>query len=282
VDGVSYLYRQAASFIMVFFHDTKEMTQQPKPLSANTLSPIVAGAIGGSGTRVLTQILCMCGIDMGCSLDSKTWDSLPLREYLATEFSKLAIGCMKHEPDLSLPTISRLRTAIQKHRGSAEADTRWGWKNPRSMWLIPFFAHCFPDMFFILLVRDGRDIALSRNKFLLRSSGKQLLWDASYPSEELFQLALWEKGNRCAIQNGQSMLGERFIIVRYEDLCSQPLQTIDRLLASLKINHSSCSTKQLLKIIEPSRSIGRGEILTREKVIPESTMELLRDLGYTT
>ena len=48
-------------------------------------------------------------------------------------------------------------------------------KNPRSMFLLPFFDSYFPALKFIHIVRDGRDMAYSKNQNQLHKHGSTLL-----------------------------------------------------------------------------------------------------------
>lgn len=247
--------------------------------SENNNSPVAIGAIGGSGTRLLSHILSRIGVHMGSSVDPKTWDSLPIREYLGSEFPRLVDSCFTGIIDQTPTAKERFLAAIQKHKASIGADSRWGWKNPRNMWLIPFFAQLFPKMFFILLVRDGRDVALSSNRFLLRTAGHILLAGESYPNKDMAQLALWEKGMRFAMKSGASLLGERFIVIRYEDLCFQPTSTLELLFKFLKVDYSLELLSLLSHTIKPSAGIGRGTSLPRQ-MIPPSTIDVLESLQY--
>ena len=61
-------------------------------------------------------------------------------------------------------------------RQHAEADGRpWGWKEPRSVYLLPFLAAELPGLRFLHVVRDGRDMAFSENQVQLRKHGDAVL-----------------------------------------------------------------------------------------------------------
>jgi len=161
-----------------------------------------------------------------------------------------------------------------------ESALRWGWKNPRNMWLLPFYYHFFPQMYFVLLVRDGRDVALSSNTFLLRTAGNFLLDSHAYADNDIAQLALWEKGVRFAMETGQSLLDDRFVVIRYEDLCTQPACTLQYLFDSLHIDYTQEFLMHSAKSIKPSVGIGRGADMHKER-IPPSARSLLCTLRYT-
>jgi hypothetical protein len=89
--------------------------------------PVVIGALGGSGTRVVTRILRDAGRWMGGKLSASFEDSLPMRSFLHKWFDPLLVG------DASPQLIENARTgfshAIAEHRqGIAHEGAPWGWK----------------------------------------------------------------------------------------------------------------------------------------------------------
>jgi Sulfotransferase family len=103
----------------------------------------------------------------------------------------------------------------------------WGWKAPRSVYLLPFLHGQFPNLKFIHVIRDGRDMALSGNQNQLNKHGAAVLgW-----SERLFRskpersILLWERVNLHAAEFGESKLHQDYLRVRFEDLCEKPVET---------------------------------------------------------
>jgi hypothetical protein len=69
-----------------------------------------------------------------------------------------------------------LRIALALHRGGIpDPEMPWAVKNPRLMLVLPFLWQEFPQLRFIHLVRDGRDMAFSRNQFQLKDFGNSVL-----------------------------------------------------------------------------------------------------------
>src|SRR5207244_4887745 len=118
--------------------------------------PVVIGAVGGSGTRILAQVLRKAGWFMGQRVDSRNEDSLPIAWFLTKWLKSL------HDfPNVDSHTLSKATSdfdrMVQVHRrGIPSWDAPWGWKNPRSMWLLPFLVDRFPQMKFIHMIREDR------------------------------------------------------------------------------------------------------------------------------
>lgn len=254
-------------------------TNRPLEPLTDIPGPVVIGAVGGSGTRIVSEILTNAGIDMGRHVDARTRDSLPMREFLEWGFEPLVARSFARSAELPERLAEGLLTAIKRHRRGMTAAAPWGWKNPRTMWLIPILARVFPDLRFILLARDGRDVALSDNRFLLKTAGSFLLAGESHPSEQHAQLALWEKGTRWALETGAEYLADRFYLLRYEDLCAAPRDALERLFTFLDRPEAAALAEQQAAHIRPSPGIGRGKDAAPVADI-RGARELLRQLGY--
>src|SRR5439155_21662541 len=118
-------------------------------------------------------------------------------------------------------------------RGISSPDARWGWKNPRSLWLVPFLVERFPELKFVHMVRDARDIMLSENIYFLRQNGHWLLGPDWWQNLEAAALELWRTSIKRALEFALHDLKDRYHKVRYEDLCQRPAETVTRLLEFL-------------------------------------------------
>ncbi len=198
-----------------------------------TIPPVVIGAVGGSGTRALTQVLRKAGWFMGHRVDSRNEDSLPMACFL-TKWLKT----LHNFPNVDSCTLTKARSdfdrMVQVHRrGIPSWDTPWGWKNPRTMWLLPFLIDRFPQMKFIHMIRDARDMMLSDNTHFLKDHGYWVLGSEWWRDLHAAQLELWRWGNKRAAEFGDRYLGDRYHMIRYEDLCQKPAETVTCLLEFL-------------------------------------------------
>jgi hypothetical protein len=151
----------------------------------------------------------------------------------------------------------RLEDAVRAHCGPlATAPSAWGWKVPRSIFLLPFLDEQFPAMRFVHVVRDGRDMAFSDNQGQLRSYGSGILesdelgWDVPQRS-----MALWSRVNLAAADYGEQTMRERYLRLRLEDLCLDPKQSVARLLGFLQLDADASLIAQV-EVERPS-SLGR-------------------------
>ncbi len=186
------------------FQLNRSTTRLPPLDPSRMAQPVIVAALGGSGTRVIVELLTESGVFMGGANDPRTRDSLYLRRFLDAHFDRLAL-----DPEQDDEAASRdLDWAIRGHRvGIPNEGDAWGWKNPRSMWLLPYLVKHFPGLRFIHLVRDGRDLALSGNQFLLGRHGHQILGDRWTGDPVRDQFELWALGNTRAADACARFLG---------------------------------------------------------------------------
>jgi hypothetical protein len=220
-----------------------------------TVAPVVIGAVGGSGTRALVQVLRRAGWFMGERVDSRNQDSLPVACFLTKWLRRLT-----NFPNIDDEVLAKARSdferALHIHRtGISSPDACWGWKNPRSVWLIPFLADRFPQMRFIHMVRDARDMAVSQNRSFLKDHGHWLLGSDWWRDIPMAQCRVWRLSNNRALEFAQQHLGERYQIIRYEDLCQKPAETVSRLLGFLGV--PEMNVEPLIKGIRNVGNIGR-------------------------
>lgn len=206
-------------------------------------APVVVGGVGGSGTRLVVQLLCDLGVAMGMHCNA-AGDAMPFVPVYENHINAYLGGRLQPED-----FANALLEAIKAHRGNNGASAIWGWKNPRSIYLLPLLDAIFKDMVFIHVVRDGMAMATSANQAQLTKHGPYLIPEhlRSLPAAER-SLLLWSIVNGAAADYGQHM-HKRYLRLRYEDICDDPSAALAGIASMLGVNHGGpCSVK-----IEPIR-----------------------------
>ena len=189
------------------------------------LGPVVIGATGGSGTRVVARIARRGGVFLGADLN-RSEDALDF-----AAFSDRWINTLEQsEPPRE--AVAELRALVARQQAEA-AGRPWGWKEPRSLYLLPFLDRELPGLRFLHLVRDGRDMAFSSNQVQLRKHGDAVLGAPTGEPGPVRSIALWSEVNLRAARHAEQALGERYLRVRFEDLCAEPAATTATILAFL-------------------------------------------------
>ena len=204
----------------------------PVPLEAMVPGPNVIGATGGSGTRVVARIVRSAGMFIGTDLNDSE-DSLRFGDYSDQWINRFIAQPPPDLPgDLESEMDNSLEEAIRGHLSSIGAESvAWGWKEPRSIYLLPFFHSRFPALKFLHVVRDGRDMALSSNQNQLRKHGAALLAATELATDRPGQsIALWNRINLLRADYGENQLRDHYLRIRFEDLCSDPVPVIRQIL----------------------------------------------------
>lgn len=230
-------------------------------------SPIVIGAMGGSGTRVIARLVQEAGVFLGTNrnhaedaMDFVEFYDRWINRYLGREIEPLS------EAEQAV-MASEFHDCVARHRAAIPApDLDWGWKEPRSIYLVPFFREHFPSMKFIHVIRDGRDMAFSGNQNQLRKHGEAVLGPASDAMPQPLRAAiLWSRINRAAADYGEAVLRERYLRVRFEDVCQDPKRAME--LIYVFLGRRGADVSSALEVVSPPESIGRWRVCRDPELI---------------
>lgn len=282
------------------------------------------GGAGGSGTRVVAQILLELGYYLGYDLNAANdnlWFTLLFKRpqwytrncgsnsviyhSLAT-FKKI----MQREPGLATRdvvvvaeaaiemmlrgghdrrgygkgtwSLKRIAKMIAAQRIDLRVYSGWGWKEPNSYIYLDFLIRYFQDLRYVHVVRHGLDMAFSSNQNQLYEWGS-VLFGIGIPSdpERLPKASLqyWIESNRRAAALAQQ-LGDRFLMVNFDRLCTNPRSEIETLLQFLECDRTIVDVGRLTALINPPTSIGRYKkhdlsLFTSEEIAA------VRQFGFT-
>jgi hypothetical protein len=245
--------------------------------------PIVIGAVGGSGTRVVARIVRHAGFFLGANLNESE-DALDFVEFYDHWINRYIRA--RTEPLLP-EEVSRMNaefeSCLTKHRrGITDPSELWGWKEPRGIYLLPFLHAHFTQMKFIQVVRDGRDMAFSGNQNQLRKHGRAVLESKldSAP-QPVRTAALWSAVNLTAAAYAEAHLGARHLIVRFESLCADPNLVVQRIFSFLGVPHTS--VESAIDEITPPLTIGRWKLTPDQNLldaISSNACVALEKFGY--
>jgi GT2 family glycosyltransferase len=231
------------------------------------LEPGVIGATGGSGTRVLAAIVRRGGMFVGSDLN-RSLDALDFASFFDRWVGR----------ELPTGAAAELRGLVARQHGEA-GGRPWGWKEPRSIYLLPFLAEELPGLRFLHVVRDGRDMAFSENQVQLRKHGDAVLGRTDEP-EALRSIALWSKMNLRAADFGERELGDRYLRLRFEDLCTEPAARVAEVLRFFGLEGDA--ERIAAEEVQAPPTLGRWREANPElrTVLSERAADALERFGY--
>jgi hypothetical protein len=231
------------------------------------LEPGAIGATGGSGTRVVARIVQRGGMFLG-SDQNRSLDAL--------DFAAFSDRWVGREPPPEAAAELRALVARQYEEAGGRP---WGWKEPRSVYLLPFLAAELPGLRFLHVVRDGRDMAFSENQVQLRKHGDAVLGASDEP-DELRSISLWREVNLRAADFGEQKLGERYLRLRFEDLCAEPAARVAEVLRFFGLEGDA--ERIAAEEVRAPSSLGRWREASPETVreLEERAGDALRRFGY--
>ncbi len=261
--------------------------------------PIVVFNKSHSGSRLLARVLAHGGVFLG-SHQNESLDSLDLLELVRhvvrryyPDYARLWSG--EGAADAILPDL--IRTVFRGHLDDFDvtAERSWGWKLCETTYIIPLIDFLFPAAKYIHLIRDGRDVAFCDHVAPSEPFWRKVYFDtddiASWRGYQLtgreyrkhsyvYNTVHWVNSVRVGRSYG-AMLRERYLEVRYEDLCRNFARTVERVLGFIGVP-SAAATIEALRPEVHSTSIAKyrqAPWWKMRRVLDIAKPELL-SLGY--
>lgn len=247
---------------------------------------IAIGALGGSGTRAVADILIKSGIYMGNNLNSpndnllftslfknpgwyekateeeKTKRIALFQKYMTNAYLTLQdkadiLRASYTNPCYSSRLKFNLKLLFSINRSKKQQNMLWGWKEPNTYMYLPELANFFPDLKYIHVIRNGLDMAFSKNRQQLINWGPHFNIEVTKHDNQselaIKQLDFWIQANQYAIETGKNLLANNFYLLNHEQLCSQPVEEVDKLLQYLNLEIIKKDKEKLYEIpIVPS------------------------------
>lgn len=242
--------------------------------------PNVIGATGGSGTRALAKVLRTTGMYTGTELNEYE-DALPFGAFSDRWINRF-VASPDRDPALATAMGRDLDGVLEAHIAGMPPSARcWGWKEPRSIYLVSFLDGAMPSLRFLHFIRDGRDMAFSENQQQLRKHGRAVIGGVDPFRKWARSIRLWSRINTEAADYCERALGDRYLRVRFEDLCAEPRETIARVFDFFDIDGDVAEASS---VVRPPSTLGRWK--TKSPRVVERLNELagpaLERFGYRT
>ena len=269
--------------------------------------PLVIGGVGGSGTRLITQCLRKIGYAMGTDLNTANdnlWYTLLFKriEILAAskeDFDELLDVLLIALTGLGTFTPNQIKlinalakegrpqhsSAWLKQRAdslllkSPEAGThaRWGWKEPNSHILLDRLIDRLENFKYIHVIRNGLDMAYSKNQNQLNLWGAHFLQENFTPTP-YYSLRYWRITHQRVLDIGKSM-GNDFMLLNYDDFCSNSSDGIAQLCDFIGLPAKDVEA-QIINLIKPPQSIGRFKKHNIHQQLSIEDIEYAEHLGF--
>ncbi|WP_432401118.1 sulfotransferase [Wukongibacter sp. M2B1] len=280
--------------------------------------PVVIGGVGGSGTRVVAEILKQMNYYIGDDLNNANdnlWFVILLnrakwflnnnqanREEVMKRFNvfeRIMTGSFEptHEKITEIMNWSkecrffdiksglwgkeRVNSIIKSQKVDYVKYIGWGWKDPATYLFIGHMKEYFKSYKYIHVIRHGLDMAYSKNILHLMWFGKLYGIETPKDSSRLRKslLNFWIKANNEAINNAKKNLGENFLLINFDELCLKPCEEINKMLRFLGIDKNRVEIDRLYAIPKKPKDINRYQKHDLS-VFDKGEIAAVRKLGF--
>lgn len=273
-------------------------------------APLAIGGVGGSGTRVVAAAAIALGVSMGHDLNDPLDNlgftllfkhaqapALPEAEFdrHVALFAAAMTGTRRlnaRERQLLMELAAMPRPGFSGMQHSAEwlaerarrlaepvpalpPAARWGWKEPNTHVVLPQLLSALPGLRYVHVVRNGLDMAFSRNQNQLALWGERWLQRPVRPVPH-DALAYWCAVHR-RIQTIGNAMGPHFLWLDYDAMCAEPARELERLIEFLDAPRSALPT--LLPLVQPQPTSGRHRAHPLDGFAVDD-LDYLRSLGH--
>ena len=217
----------------------------PRPAIApeSLAQPVIAVGRGGSGTRLLSMALRGQGVFLGNDLND-TEDSVEWVTLIYELAIKRLIPAL--DPETHRRRELRALAAGILGRRNLPPGQPWGWKLPETMLVLVDALSAFPAARIVHLVRHPvacslrRDHMTSRTdnelgRLTLRAAYRELGWDRDPAGDASYlrNAASWLFQVAPVVKLGRSLGSDRYLEIKFEDLCAGAQLQTDRIAAFL-------------------------------------------------
>lgn len=272
-------------------------------------NPVVIGGVGGSGTRLIAQILIDLGYNFGNDLNESNdnlWFTLLFKRIeiiksSAKEISQLLtiLETAINGPNfLSKSQLNMINLLAKDHRiqhckeelksiaqslihqsNVSITNNKWGWKEPNSHIVLKQLKRHYPRLKYIQVIRNGLDMAYSENQNQL------MLWGKHFLNKEIedtpgLSLNYWCAVHKELIEYSQTMKAD-FYLLNFDAFCINPSKGLAMLCQFLEIDLDAEQTAHLLSLVNPPASIGRYKNFNLS-VFDTDDIAYVKQLGFDT
>jgi hypothetical protein len=161
--------------------------------------------------------------------------------------------------------------------------SKWGWKAPNSHVIMKRLHHLYPKMKYIMVIRNGLDMAFSDNKNQLELWGPKLfkqsdMEEPNWAESPRLALKYWCIVYKKILKEAEEM-GRQFYLLRYEELCENPSETMKELLNFLEVEPTKELVDILAGLVKKSEGIGRFRTKDLSQFDPED-VAYVKELGF--
>jgi hypothetical protein len=262
-------------------------------------APVGVGGVGGSGTRMVADLIDAMGIYMGQRYVNESNDNI------AWKLCQDMLGKGNPQDERARREIifrhiaqfeREMHSDFENHRTS---QRNWFWKVPTTFFFLEYLAEYFPRMRYVHVIRHGLDMTFSKNaRQVVKWAGffgipfappkipKAHLryWikvnQRIRPELSRARLQYWIRANQYAVAQAERLLPDRYLLLRFDDLCREPDKTLPKLAEFLEVPPPTLDLRKLHRLIKVPSTVGRYKQKNYQRIFSPEMIEAVVRFGF--
>ncbi|MBU2979208.1 sulfotransferase [Alteromonas sp. C1M14] len=139
---------------------------------------------------------------------------------------------------------------VNNRRRKQGEQARWGLKEPNSWLLLSHFLAAYPELKYIHTIRNGIDMSLSENQQQCINWSEYVLDEkvSVQTCTPRVSLKYWVQANQQVLELGRQLPSHQFLVIKFEDLCASPAETMARVIAFLNVDVCAETRAKVLRL----------------------------------
>jgi hypothetical protein len=174
--------------------------------------------------------------------------------------------------------LKELEASARRAMQDSPPYVGWGWKVPPNFLILDYLGNQFTGMKYVHVIRHGLDMAFSSNQRQLDLWGFFFGIDVETLPRPQAALKYWIEANKFALQLGNKHLQERFYLLCFDRLCTEPEQATKDLCQFLALDQAPI--EDVVGLIQKPASLGRYKQANLD-VFDERDLQEVKRFGFT-
>jgi len=243
--------------------------------------PIIISGVGGSGTRIVAELIKQMGIFIGSDLNHAN-DNMQIARSFPQFRDRIQNNILTTPSELQIfisSTLDAFEKQMYQDFSQQTLQTKgWGWKIPGNFFILDYLVEYFGQFKYIHTIRHGVDMAYSHNQNQLHNWGNFYGVDVNNLPVAKASLQYWIRANIQILEKINQLFNKKnVLLLNFDHLCLYPEENIQILIDFLELKE--VDAVKLAKLVKIPESLGRYKQQDLS-IFDQNELDAVKQLGF--